>query len=67
MKSETLIISSHSTQGLNEKIKKYQEEGYVVVGSHQVVETHHQNRYRGQDHVDTIIEREYSITIKKEV
>jgi hypothetical protein len=65
--SDTLIISHHTTHGLNEKIKKYQDEGYVVVGSHQVVETHHQNRYRGQDHVDTIIEREYSITLKKEV
>ena len=62
---ETLIITSSSNQGLNDKIKSYTEQGYRVVGTHQVVETHHQNRFRGTQHVDTIIEREYSITMVK--
>lgn len=62
---ETLIITSTSNQGLNDKIKSYTEQGYRVVGTHQVVETHHQNRFRGNQHVDTIIEREYSITMIK--
>lgn len=63
---ETIIISSSSTHGLNEKIKQYSNEGYVVVGSHSVVETHHQNRFRGSQHMDTLIEHEYSITLKKD-
>lgn len=64
---ETLIIGSRTIQGLNEKIKSYTKEGYEVVGSHQVVETHHQNRYRGSDHMDTIIEHEYTITMVREL
>ena len=62
---DTMIISSQTTHGLNEKIESYINEGYEVVGSHQVVERHHQNRFRGTQLVDTIIEVEYSITIKK--
>lgn len=65
-KKETIIVGSHSISGLNEKIKSYTKEGYEVVGSHQVVETHHQNRYRGSDHMDTIIEHEYTITMVRE-
>lgn len=61
------IITSHHISGLNDKIKQHLEEGWVVVGSHQVVETHHQNRFRGQQQVDTLIESEYSISLKKEV
>jgi DNA modification methylase len=30
-----------------------------------VVETHHQNRFKGSELVDTIIQSEYSITIEK--
>ena len=63
---ETLIISSKSLQGLNEKIEKYYNEGYGVVGGHQVVEVHHQNRFRGTQHVDTIVEHEYSITLVRQ-
>jgi hypothetical protein len=62
---ETLIIGSKTIQGLNEKIKSYTKEGYRVVGTHWVVETHQQNRYRGSDHIDTIIEHEYSVTMVK--
>ena len=62
---ETLIITSSSPQGLNEKIEKYYNEGYGIVGSHQVVEVHHQNRFRGTQHVDTLIEHEYSVTLTK--
>jgi hypothetical protein len=63
---ETRIIGSKSLQGLNEKIEKYYNEGYEVVGSHQVVEVHHQNRFRGTQHVDTIVEHEYSITLVRQ-
>jgi len=63
---KTLIIGSKSLQGLNEKIEKYHNEGYGIVGSHQVVEVHHQNRFRGTQHVDTIVEREYSITLVRQ-
>jgi mannose-1-phosphate guanylyltransferase len=41
--------------------------GWKPVGSHSVVETHRQNRYRGQQHIDTLIKHEYSQTIITEI
>ena len=60
------VITSHSASGLNEQIEKMIGEGWVPIGSHKVVETHHQMRFAGTQHKDTIIEREYSQTMKKE-
>jgi hypothetical protein len=58
------IITSNSVSQLNEYIKLHLSEGWEVVGSHQLAEKHHQKRYRGTQHVDTIIECEYSISLK---
>jgi len=63
---EQMILTSHSASDLNTKIRQMIEQGWTPVGSHQVVETHHQNRFAGMQHKDTIIEREYSQTIKKD-
>lgn len=63
---EQMILTSHSASDLNTKIRQMIEQGWKPVGSHQVVETHRQNRFAGMQHKDTIIEREYSQTIKKD-
>lgn len=60
------VITSNSSDGLNILIKKYIEEGYKPIGSHKVVGNRHQNRFRGSEHVDTIIQIEYSISMIKD-
>ena len=40
-------------------------DGWEPVGSHSVVVIHSQNRYAGSQHMDTINETEYSITMQK--
>lgn len=61
------IISATSPQQLTEQVNDLMEEGWKPVGSHSVVETHRQNRYRGQQHIDTLIKHEYSQTIIYEI
>lgn len=63
---EQKIITSRSASGLNEKIQQALNEGWELIGGHQVVQTHHQLRYSGMQHKDTQIENEYSQTIKKQ-
>ena len=63
---EQKIITSHSASNLNAQLKDMIEEGWTPIGSHQVVETHHQLRFAGSQHKDTTIERESSQTIKKD-
>jgi hypothetical protein len=60
------IGTAHTASELNRQIESYIEDGWSVVGSHQVVVVHEQNRFAGTQHKDTIIEREYSISMKKE-
>jgi len=57
------IISSHSVEGLNSKISELMEKGWNPVGGHNVVITHEQNRFRGEQHIDTILKPEYSISM----
>lgn len=64
-KVQKKVITASSASELNGKIQTYSEEGWVAVGSHKVVETHRQNRFRGSELVDTLIKSEYSITIQK--
>ena len=61
------IISATSPQQLTEQVNDLMEEGWKPLGSHFVVETHRQNRYRGQQHIDTLIKHEYSQTIIYEI
>jgi uncharacterized protein YpmS len=63
---EFKILTSHTASELNRLIESYIENGWSVVGSHQVAVVHEQNRFAGNQHKDTIIEREYSISVKKE-
>jgi len=57
------IITARSAEELNEKMAKMIEEGWMPIGSHHVVEIHHQLRYAGMQHKDTMIQLEYSQTM----
>lgn len=59
------IISASSPEELTKQVNDLIEKGWKPVGSHLVVETHRQNRYRGQQHIDTLIKSEYSQTLIK--
>lgn len=63
---EQKIITAHSATELNWGLIVLAKEGWKPLGSHHVVETHHQNRFSGMQHKDTVIEREYSLTIQRE-
>lgn len=63
---EQKILTAHSASDLNSKLADAIKEGWTPVGSHHVVETHHQMRFTGMQHKDTIIDREYSQTVKKD-
>lgn len=60
------IISASSSHSLNKKIEEMNAEGWEPIGSHSVVIVHSQNRYAGSQHMDTLHEAEYSITMQKE-
>jgi len=59
------IITSRSASGLNSKIEEMQKDGWEPIGSHQVVTTHKQPRYRGNQLGDVEYTQEYSQTMKK--
>ena len=63
---EQKIITSHSAENLNDKLKNLIKEGWRPIGPHQVVETHHQMRFAGMQHRDTMIDREYSLSVQRE-
>lgn len=46
-------------------IQDLSAEGWEPIGSHSAVVVHSQNRYSGSQHMDTIHETEYSITMRK--
>jgi len=62
---EQKIITSSSASGLNSKIKELKAEGWEPIGSHQVVTTHQQARYRGNQLGDIQYSNEYSQTMRK--
>jgi hypothetical protein len=63
---EQKIITSSSAHGLNTKMEEMIAEGWSPIGSHHVVEKHHQLRFAGMQHKDTTIELEYSQTMRRE-
>lgn len=63
---EQKIITAHSASDLNSKLADLTKEGWKPIGSHQVVEVHHQMRFSGMQHKDTIVEREYSLSVQRE-
>lgn len=62
------IITAGSSSELNRKIAINIDNGWKVRGSHKVIVVHTQNRFSGTQHMDSLHQREYSITIiKKEL
>lgn len=60
------ILISRSASQLTASVQDHIEKGWTPQGSHNVVESHRQNRYAGMQHKDTTIELEYSQTVTKE-
>ena len=60
---EYKVIYASSPSELSTKVNQYLNEGFEIVGSHQVQIIHSENRYRGDQHLDTKNELEYSQTI----
>jgi len=63
---EYKILTSQNPHSLTNQVNEYIKEGWKPVGGHSVVESHRQNRFRGSELVDTLIQSEYSQTIVKE-
>ena len=59
------VITSSSPEGLTTKVSEMLSQGWEPVGSHQVLTIKEQNRYRGDQHIDTLYQLEYSQTIIK--
>ena len=64
---EQIILTSSSASNLNKRINEKIEEGFVAVGSHQVVTIYSQNRFSGTQHMATQHEIEYSQTMTKQI
>ena len=62
---EQKIIRSNSIEEINKKMSELIQDGWEPIGSHQAVARHHQLRYAGMQHKDTMIEIEYSQTMRK--
>jgi hypothetical protein len=58
-----VILRASDSSRLAEKVNQHIEEGFQPVGSHQVVTTRELNRFRGNQHADTINEVEYTQTM----
>ena len=62
---EYKIVSGGSPTDLTFKVNERLNDGWELVGSHQVVIHREQNRYSGQQHMDTLNQLEYSQTMCK--
>ena len=62
---EYKVIYGDSPSELSSKVNQYINEGWKLLGSHQVVVRREQNRYSGSQHMDTLYQLEYSQTIIK--
>ena len=62
---EYKIVSGGSPSELTTKVNEKINDGWELVGSHQVVIHREQNRYSGQQHMDTLNQLEYSQTMCK--
>jgi hypothetical protein len=66
MNMEYKVIYGDSPNELNQKVSTHLQDGWKLSGSHQVVIRRQQNRFRGDQHIDTLNELEYSQTITRE-
>jgi hypothetical protein len=62
---EYKIVNGGSPNELTTKVNEKLNDGWELVGSHQVVIHREQNRYSGQQHMDTLNQLEYSQTMCK--
>ena len=62
---EYKIVNGGSPSELTIKVNEKINDGWELVGSHQVVIHREQNRYSGQQHMDTLNQLEYSQTMCK--
>ncbi len=62
---EYKIVNGGSPSELTTKVNEKIKEGWELIGSHQVVVVHSQNRFSGTTHKDTTHETEYSQTMIK--
>lgn len=60
------ILTDTNASELNVKVQDMLEIGWTPVGGHKVVEKHHQPKYAGSQHMQTVIRSEYSQTLIKE-
>jgi len=60
---EYKILVGESPNELTRLVNDHIKEGWVISGSHQVVIRREQNRYSGQQHMDTLNQLEYTQTI----
>jgi hypothetical protein len=57
---EYKILSASSPEELTKQVTELMNVGWKPVGSHSVVETHRQNRYRGQQHIGIRKDNKYT-------
>ena len=62
---EYKIVNGGSPSELTTKVNEKLNDGWELVGSHQVVIHREQNRFSGQQHMDTLNQLEYSQTMCK--
>ena len=61
------IVYSSSPEGLMKKVRYLMEEGFIPTGGMMSYITKSQNRFRGNQHVDTINSVEYTQMLLKNV
>jgi hypothetical protein len=62
---EYKIVYGDSPSEINTKVNEMINNGWEIVGSHQVVIRREQNRYSGSQHMDTLNQLEYTQTMCK--
>ena len=62
---EYKIVNGGSPSELTTKVNEKIKDGWELVGSHQVVIHREQNRFSGQQHMDTLNQLEYAQTMCK--
>lgn len=63
---EYKIIEGGSPHDITKKVNELIQEGWTPVGSHQVVVRREQNRFSGQQHMDTLNTLEYTQTLTRD-
>ena len=62
---EYKIVYGDSPSDINTKVNEMINNGWELVGSHQVVIRREQNRFSGSQHMDTLNQLEYTQTMIK--